>query len=310
MTLAMRLRLHRSRRARLLAAWGAAAALSALAPGCGLQGGLGGASAMGQESIFTLFPAPPSPAEAAQWAIDPYNADKRQRGVLLLANAPFGGEAPYLRLYELRLDDEDAAVRMAAVKALALHGEVRHVAALAARLREDSSPLVRREAARALQRLHDPALAPAALLRALSPELEADADTRAAAAIALGQYAQPTVVQGLIGALADRQLRVNEAAKRSLNTLTGERFGLDIRAWLSWSQAAAAKQALFANRKPYVYPVFQRDPTIAELILPWLKPPRNETPAPPVGAPDDVASGAKVGSGGNTGAGGPAARRR
>ncbi|RMD65089.1 MAG: hypothetical protein D6824_03150, partial [Planctomycetota bacterium] len=54
--------------------------------GCGLS--LGGAGAMDAQSILTLLPAPPSPAEAAQWAIDPYDADKRQRGVLLLANAP------------------------------------------------------------------------------------------------------------------------------------------------------------------------------------------------------------------------------
>lgn len=247
---------------------------------------------MDAQSILTLLPAPPSPAEAAQWAIDPYDADKRQRGVLLLANAPFGGEAPYLRLYEMRAEDEDAAVRMAAVKALALHGQVKHAPLLARLLREDPSPLVRREAARALQRIHNPEAAVPALLEALDPEKEPDADVRAAAAVALGQYAQPRVVQGLIGALADRQLRVNQAAKRSLKTLTGENFGLDIRRWLAWSQRT---QDLFAKRRPYEYPVFHRDPTIVEMILPWLEGPKNETPAPPVGAPDEVATGSTGG---------------
>jgi len=256
--------------------------------GCGTS--LGGAAAMNSESVLSLFPAPPSPAVAAQWAIDPYDADKRQQGVLLLANAPFGGEPPYLRLYELRITDEVPAVRMAAAKALALHGEVRHVPMLMERLAKDDVVSVRREAARALQRLYDPLLAPPALLRALDPDNESDADTRAAAATALGQYAQPRVVQGLIGALADRQLRVNKAAKQSLRILTGENFGLDIRGWLAWTQQASE---LFANRQPYRYPVFHRDPTIAEMILPWLQPPRNETVAPPVGAPEDVAKGVK-----------------
>ena len=51
------------------------------------------------KSILTAF-APPTPQEAAQWAIDPFDADKRYRGTLLLANAyrPYRSNTVTLRM--------------------------------------------------------------------------------------------------------------------------------------------------------------------------------------------------------------------
>jgi len=231
------------------------------------------------ESVLELF-TPPTPAEAAAWATDPYDPDKRQRGVLLLAGASFGGERVYLNMYRMSLEDEDAGVRAAATRALALHGMVDDAPAIAALLRDDPSALVRREAARALQRIHNPEVVEA-LLAAADEAREEDGDVRAAAAEALGQYRQFRVVQGLIGALQDRLLRVNDAAVASLVTLTGQDFGLDTAAWLAW---VGESTDLFVEATAYEYPVFQRDPTFTERVLPWRSPP-NEITSEPVGAP-------------------------
>jgi len=271
----------------------AIAGLFLVAGGCGVD--LAGGGDLNQESILTVV-SPPSPAEAAAWAADPYDSDKRLRGMALLANAPFGGEAPYLRVYEQRLTDEDANVRATAVRAISLHGGPEHVPALIERL-HDESTTVRQAAAYALQRLHNP-VAVDPLLTATDPANEPDAAVRAAAAIALGQYAQPRVVQGLIAALRDRRLTVNHAARKSLQVLTGQDFGYRIAAWLEWSDQA---DDLFAGRGTYVYPVFRREPRLWELFLPWTAPP-NEVAAHPAGmSPQNVKETAEAEASGRSG---------
>lgn len=235
--------------------------------------------------------APPSPSEAAVWAIDPYDANKRYRGTTLLANAYFGGEPVYVALYVDNVDDPDPSVRAAAVRALSNHGDASHAALLAERL-GDADPLVRLEAARALQRIHSPAVVEA-LLRHL-PEFtlgrpdqgipdsgEPSAEVRAEVAGALGQYAENRVVLALIAALADRALPVNRNALESLRTLTGQDFGLDRRAWVEWFNDA---EDVFAARTVYTYPVFNRPKKLIE-YLPFIPGPPNEEPAPPAGLP-------------------------
>ena len=235
------------------------------------------------ESVFE-FLSPPTPAEAVAWAADPYDADKRFRGLLLLANAPFGGEGPYTEMYRRAADDGDPGVRAMALRALAMHGTAADAAAVTKKL-SDENELVRWEAARALQRMYDPESAPA-LLERLDLRKESNVQVRSAAAWALGQYAQPRVVQGLIGALRDRQLVVNESALASLRTLTGKDFGLDAPAWRAWIASSADP---FAGRGVYAYPYFERDRTIVEWIIPFFQPP-NETPGPVIGAPAAQAS--------------------
>ncbi len=230
------------------------------------------------ESIFE-FISPPTPVEAVTWATDPYDADKRFRGLLLLANAPWGGEPPYVEMYRRASEDGDPGVRGMALRALAMHGVAGDAPTVTKHLSDDNE-LVRWEATRALQRMYDPASAPG-LLERIDLRKEQNPQVRAAAARALGQYAQPRVVQGLIGALRDRQLVVNEAAQASLRTLTGQDFGLDPKAWRDWTASATD---MFAGRKPYEYPYFERDRNIVEWILPFLAPP-NETPGPVIGAP-------------------------
>jgi len=251
-----------------------AAAFGGAVTGCGLD--VAGGSSLDQQSVLTIF-APPDPAEAARWAADPYDPDKRQRGTLLLATAPWGGEPVYVDFYRAAAGDEDAAVRAVAMMALGRHGAPEDAAILVQGL-TDSEPVVRRAAARALQRLHNPA-AVDALLRAVDERREEDPETRAAAAVALGQYADPEVVQGLIAALRDRRLLVNRAARDSLTLLTGQDFGLDDGAWLEWTGRTAD---LFAGRGRYVYPVYRRSPFLWEQLIPWMRPP-NETASVPAG---------------------------
>ena len=236
----------------------------------------GSSGARSSETIFELV-APPTPAEAAEMASDEFNPDRRQTGMLLLANAPFGGESVYVRLYEVALEDEDTGVQAVGVKALGLHGSPRHVAPIARMLRDAEDPLLRWEAARSLQRLHDPDAAVSALISALTDDEEAD--VRAASATALGQYAQRRVFDALIAALDDPSLSVNLASRRGLRLLTGKRLGMSPTGWLDWADGTAD---LFAERREYEYPVFERDRRLVEWIVPWLDPP-NETPAPPAG---------------------------
>ena len=228
------------------------------------------------ESIFSAF-SPPTPAEAAAWAADGYDADKRYRGTLLLANAPWGGERVYIELYERAIADEDPSVRGAAVRGLALHGGPEHVPAIA-KLLDDPDRLLRWESARALQRLHNPEAVPA-LIKRLEERTEPESMVRSSSAEALGQYAEPRVLDALIATLPDRDLTVHQSARRSLRTLTGQDLGTDLRSWVAWRKRTTE---LFAARQPYVYPVFERDRNLVEILVPIFEPP-NETASTPVG---------------------------
>jgi hypothetical protein len=252
--------------------------LTACAPG-----GASGADP-GATSVLTLF-SPPTPADAAAWATDEFDPDRRQRGITLLANAPWGGESVYVELYEVAAQDEDPGVRAAAARALSRHGSTRHVALIIPNL-EAESRILRWEAATALQRLHDPA-AIRPLITRLDVDTEPAAEVREAAAVALGQYADTAVVLALLEALDDRDLAVNNAARRSLTILTGEDFGLNTRDWIRWTTTAQQSDRLFANRGEYTFPVFERDHRWFEVVVPWLEPP-NETAAAPIGMPGVV----------------------
>ncbi len=233
----------------------------------------------GARTLSETF-APPTPAEAAEMALDTENADNRFRGTMLLANAPWGGEEIYLRMYEDYADDENPNVRAAAIRALGNHGDPSHVELIVPSLQHDD-PLVRLEATQALQRLHNP-IAIEPLLARLDPDIEGDVDIRADAAHALGQYASRVVVQRLIAAIDDRSLSVNHNALLSLRTLTGEDFGLNRARWQVW---LTSSRTPFAGQTAYIYPVFYRDKRWIEYI-PFFPPPPNEEPRSPVGMPE------------------------
>ena len=264
------------------------AAFAALATGGALLAGCDvfDDARSGATSIFDVF-AQPTPSEAAQMAMDPYDADKRYRGTMLLSNAYFAGDPLYTRLFVDAAKDPDASVRIAGVRALANHGDSSHVPLLVERL-QDKEPLVRLEAARGLQRLHgDEAVVP--LMNASSdPDFvrgnqgsEENPDIRTAAANALGQYRKTEVVQHLISIMNDPSLSVNNASLSSLRTLTGQDLGFERKQWLEWFDETKEP---FSAGTPYIYPVFYRDKTFWE-YFPFVPPPPNEVASTPAGMP-------------------------
>ena len=258
---------------------GALSAVLLLAGGCSMFDSI----PRGAESVTEIFRGP-SPTEAADMALDPYDPDRRFRGIQLLANSDFGGQEPYVALYIDGLDDQDAGVRWASVAAIGRHGDPEHVELIVDHL-TDPDVGVRTEAARALQRLHNDIAVPA-LMAATDPANESEPAVRAEAANALGQYAEQRVVQALIARLSDPSLSVNHNTLESLQTLTGQNFGLDQRAWVAWVDET---EDVFAARKPYTYPVFARDKTIVEW-LPFVPEPPNEAESTPVGMIPDIGS--------------------
>ncbi len=244
-----------------------------------------------QGSIFAAF-ALPTPAEAARFAVDPYDANKRIVGLALLSNAPFGGDEVYLKVYRMALGappadkpDSDFGVQAVAARALSLHGTGED-ALLIIPLLENNDRRVRTDAVRSLQRLHN-ARAIDGLIKRSSSLTEDDVDARAESATALGQYAEPRVLQALLAALSDNSLVVNRAASNSLGTLTGQTHGEDPRLWLDW---LSTTRAPFANQRQYVYPHFERDRVWYE-YLPFVPPPPNEAPGVPAGMSPGRASG-------------------
>jgi hypothetical protein len=266
------------------------AALKISAAGClaaaFLAGGLGCTWDLprGTKSIL-VFNTEPTPTEAANWAIDKYDADKRYRGTLLLANAPYGNDPVYMQLFLDNIKDPDPGVRSAATRAIGRHGEPDQVPMIIERL-SDEDRFVRAEAARSLQRLHNPA-AIDPLIATLRPTDdgedfgEKDPEVRAEAASALGQFPENKVIESLITALADPSLSVNRNAKASLQTLTGQDFGFDRRAWIDWYDQS---KATFAGQSEYTYPIFNRRQRWWE-YLPFVATPNNEPPSTPIGMP-------------------------
>lgn len=245
--------------------------------GCADDLPLAGANTSQADSVLTLF-APPSPAEAAAMAVNEYSADERQHGTLLLANAPWGSSEVYVRLYRLNLEDEDAAVRTAAVRAIGLHGSPDDAPRVAEMMVSDPDRLVRWEAARTLQRLHNSGVI-GDLIQAADIRNEQEVSVREAAAVALGQYAEQRVLDVLILALDDPDLTVNAAARSSLRTLTGQDFGYLPRPWVDFVRGNPEP---FAGRLAYTYPAYSRDRLWFEWFNPFFELP-NEISAAPVG---------------------------
>ncbi len=242
--------------------------------GCG---DLGLNYAPGAKSLLD-FNTGPNYEQASLRARNPYDANARYRGTLTLANAPFASEDAFLALFAQNIKDRDPSVQMAAARGLANHGAPEHAILLVEAL-ESEVDIVRIEAARGLQRLHNPA-AISALMRHSREADEIDAAVRAECTHALGQYAQARVLSHLIERLRDDpSLTVVSSAMDALVFLTGEEFGLVASQWGSWAQSETDP---FAGQTAYLYRYFHRDRTLIEWI-PLVGDPPNEISASPAG---------------------------
>ena len=138
--------------------------------------------------------------------------------------------------------DSDACIRTGAARALARTGDPRAVEPLIAALK-DQDVGVRRAAVRALGALKD--------RRAVEPVIRAlkrqEYDVFHAAVWALGVLKDPRAVDPLIAELADLGRGPDESARvrehlgesvaESLQTITGQDFGLDSGRWREWWEA-------------------------------------------------------------------------
>jgi hypothetical protein len=238
-------------------------------------------SSRGAASLLQVVQGP-TPTQATQWALDRYSPNNRYRGTMYLATQPWGGGPEYMQLYVDATQDTDAGVRAAGVRGLALHGDGSHVPLLIEAL-TDVDSIVRLDAARALQRIHEPS-AVAPLLAAIRIEREDNELIRAESAHALGQYAERRVIDALIASFEDPSLGVNESARLSLRTLTGQDFGYDVRGWVEWT---SDNPDVFLARSAYIYPAFWRDKRLIEW-LPLVPQAPNEMASYPVGSSPEI----------------------
>jgi hypothetical protein len=259
---------------RSFAIWGPVAAFT-------LAAGLGGCQNDPITPRAADVPEPTDTRTPAQLIValagDPgANPDARRAAMLRIVESSAAGEAVYLDFYRATLTDDRTDATVAAVCALALaeHGEPEDVRYLTPLL-ERGEPFGRWQAAVALQRLHHPdAIDP--LMRAL--RLDEDADVRAAAAVALGQYPRRPVYDTLITALDDPDSGVARAARQSLTLLTGHDGSDDPRDWLD--HADDRSHALF-QPQPYTFRPYPPSRGLWGVVFFWLE--RDAQPQQPRG---------------------------
>jgi HEAT repeat protein/beta-lactamase regulating signal transducer with metallopeptidase domain len=114
------------------------------------------------------------------------------------------------------VNDESAAVRLAAVQALGQQGDPRAIDALVQALRNDTDTRVREAAAEALGEIHSPRAVPG-LMAALGSEK--DAAVRAKIAWALGEIDDPRALEALGRAVRDPEARVRREVVWALGEL-------------------------------------------------------------------------------------------
>lgn len=256
--------------------------LAALALGLACLTGCTSDGDLSYGSIYEGFtgerPAP-SPTNAVRLMFDRENPDNRRFGVISIANASYGGDEDYLAAYRVLASDPDPGVRAAVAAALGMHGTVGDVVLLINLLRDDDE-LVRWRAADALRKIHNPDAVPA-LVERLDPAIEEDPDTRAAAAMALGQYPDRVVLARLIAAMEQPDYQVAEAAHRSLTIITGEDQGSDPTDWADWS---AVTPDPFANQRAYSYAPYDAERDWVDIFLSlWTSEDRPTGPQTPRG---------------------------
>lgn len=214
----------------------------------------------------------PTPGEAARWALDTNDVNKRREGIVLLSTASFGGAEPYLKLYRMSVEDDDnPLVKSAAIAALARHGTTEDALLIApwCEQRVTESATIRWAAVQGLQRLHNREVVP--VLIRVARDWAEQTEVRSAACVAMGQYPEDRVVQALIDVLDARELAINADAAEALSQLTGQDFGFDILAWQRWYEATLDQsKSPFAGQRAYTYPTYSRDKVWWEHIAFWL----------------------------------------
>jgi hypothetical protein len=231
--------------------------------------------------------SPMTPRQAAEMAGDQYSPDERREGITLLSTSPFGGGPEYVRMYRDYVSkDLDPLVRASAIKALARFGDSSDAMVISPWLNREvvRSVQVRREAALALQRIHNRSVVPS-LLQSLGDEGEEET-VRSLVATALGQYQEDRVLVGLMFSLSAKDLSINLSAAESLHILTGQVFGIDRYAWVDWyNLTMELGSEHFEAGTKYEYPTFQYESQWWDHLVFWEER-IHEKPSVPTGLED------------------------
>ncbi|MCY2926768.1 MAG: HEAT repeat domain-containing protein [Planctomycetota bacterium] len=169
----------------------------------------------------------PSEADLVKLATDPTDPDKRRQGVNGLGKLSWGGAGRHAALFVERLEDEDNNVRSAAIRALAPLGQAQYLPVIVAKL-DDRSPMVRDDAAFALDALHGDAAVAPLQVHATSDGSPA---VRGRCARALQHYPTKEVQNTLVGCLKDDNFGVRYEAHESLKAITKRDFEYDAARW-------------------------------------------------------------------------------
>jgi HEAT repeats/PBS lyase HEAT-like repeat len=192
--------------------------------------------------VSFLFPSPTITLEAALRDAANTAARVRLRAVQALGDVEELAERRRaVAALAIAVEDQDAAVRAAAVSSLGQMGELAPIAALVARL-DDGEPAVRQQAAIALGTVRDRAgFAP--LLEALR---NGPADLRFQAVTSLAEIDPVAAYEPLVEALADRDAQVVAAAAVALGSLGEGRAVLHLVALLGHAEAPVRFEAAWA----------------------------------------------------------------
>jgi hypothetical protein len=188
-----------------------------------------------------------TPRDAVKKMEDPVFADERRQGINRLVDTRFGKRPPYTERYaQIAQMDTDYTVRAVAIRALNRSRDKSATQVFVRGLGDDNA-LVRLEAAKALNRLPDPAAAPALIAHlaethatdrtspaGVPEQREETRDVRIAAAEALKHYKTLDVARALVAVLDARDFGVAWQARQSLRRITGQDFGYNQAAWLTY----------------------------------------------------------------------------
>jgi hypothetical protein len=173
-----------------------------------------------------------NPGYYARQMEDSGSPDNRWKGINQLVGNDFAKRPPYTTRYrQIAMNDSDPLVRAVAVRALNRSRDTGAAEAFIKSL-QDPNDAVRLEGAKALVNLADPNAIPE-LLRLLN-KLDEPRDIRIAAAEALKHFKQLDVARALVSRLNERDFGVAWQARRSLRRMTQNDFAYNEGAWLQY----------------------------------------------------------------------------
>jgi hypothetical protein len=184
-----------------------------------------------------------TPGRYARMMEDDQSADLRRTGILkLVTNYEFARKDPYTKRYwQIAQGDPDYLVRVAAIRALD-RARMPTVTPIAMKALDDTNPLLRLEAAKALANVPDEK-AVGALIRHMDPiieqrteggrveQVQESRDVRVACADALRNFPTRDVAKALVDVLRDKEFETSWQARKSLVLMTGHDFRYDQAKW-------------------------------------------------------------------------------